>query len=590
MGTEVEPLTSEGQAAAEMQAQPTGSAGQASGKTGAADPFQLKTIFAVARDGDAETSDVRILTQSANGPCPLLALANVLLLRGDVALRSDAPSIRFEALVDILGDLLVRRHAASPEFGDNVMEAITLIPTLMHGLDVNVTYDGGFDTTPALALFAAFGVPLCHGWIWSQQDALEGIYGSSEAISAAVSLSVPLDYNAAGGSSSSSTSSQPESSAIETGWRGVGGFEELKSYNQLVDAVVHGEVASMELSYMKDSAAQDLEIDALPVAMSVIELAVSEVPSERTPILEESASQETGFLPENNPVLFAQPELVSSQSDTLPESATQDNAPEVPDENLHEVAAADSTNEAPAVVLPEPADDAPVDVKGKGKEHSLPIRNYIDESKRRSLEKQVLLGQVAQSFLTSTSTQLTRAGLATLQAKTPPKSLAVLFRNNHFSTLFHHPQLGLFTLVADEGFLRKSCVWETLSLDGDGVFVDGGFGAYVASASDEGLNADVDLKGVDVAAQERAWKEIVEGRAGENDVAGLDTFDRDLALAMSLQEEENRAGQTPSSHSRVPSAQASTQQNEIRNFFQGQQRPSGSAQRQKKDDEGCVIQ
>ena len=35
--------------------------------------------------------------QNENGPCPLLALANVLLLRGGIEIHPDYPEVTFEA-------------------------------------------------------------------------------------------------------------------------------------------------------------------------------------------------------------------------------------------------------------------------------------------------------------------------------------------------------------------------------------------------------------------------------------------------------------------------------------------------------------
>jgi hypothetical protein len=54
---------------------------------------------------------VPVLTQNENGPCPLVALCNVLLLRGDMTLSSDAELVTGEYLLSLLGDLLIRRSS-----------------------------------------------------------------------------------------------------------------------------------------------------------------------------------------------------------------------------------------------------------------------------------------------------------------------------------------------------------------------------------------------------------------------------------------------------------------------------------------------
>lgn len=48
--------------------------------------YTIKTILFMKRR-------VPIMMQNQNGPCPLLALANILLLRNQIQLSPDAPSI-----------------------------------------------------------------------------------------------------------------------------------------------------------------------------------------------------------------------------------------------------------------------------------------------------------------------------------------------------------------------------------------------------------------------------------------------------------------------------------------------------------------
>ena len=44
-----------------------------------------------------------IITQNANGPCPMLAIANVLLLRGKMTLEEGAEIVSSEQLLEYLG-------------------------------------------------------------------------------------------------------------------------------------------------------------------------------------------------------------------------------------------------------------------------------------------------------------------------------------------------------------------------------------------------------------------------------------------------------------------------------------------------------
>ncbi|KAG1460806.1 hypothetical protein G6F56_005863 [Rhizopus delemar] len=108
-----------------------------------------------------------IITQNENGPCPLVAICNVLFLRGDLKLP-DIPVVTFEYLVERLGDYLLTLSNAQVPLED----ILNVLPKLKSGLDVNILFDTihGFEPTPELALFELFHVDLVHGWIVDPQD------------------------------------------------------------------------------------------------------------------------------------------------------------------------------------------------------------------------------------------------------------------------------------------------------------------------------------------------------------------------------------------------------------------------------------
>lgn len=62
------------------------------------------------------------------------------------------------------------------------------------------------------------------------------------------------------------------------------------------------------------------------------------------------------------------------------------------------------------------------------------------------------------------ATQLSSFGLSHLTKILTPGSISILFRNDHFSTLYKHPQSGqLFTLITDAGYAdHPEIVWESL--------------------------------------------------------------------------------------------------------------------------------
>ncbi|KAF9196970.1 hypothetical protein BGZ50_004557, partial [Haplosporangium sp. Z 11] len=133
---------------------------------------------------------IKIITQNQNGPCPLLALCNTLILQGKIEIRPyGRPSIGYDHLLELLADYLLHEdpsesNISSSSSGARVGErvkaektksrleiesALRLLPHLEHGLDVNVFFKSirGFESTAELSLFHTFGVELVHGWVVS---------------------------------------------------------------------------------------------------------------------------------------------------------------------------------------------------------------------------------------------------------------------------------------------------------------------------------------------------------------------------------------------------------------------------------------
>lgn len=72
--------------------------------------------------------------------------------------------------------------------------------------------------------------------------------------------------------------------------------------------------------------------------------------------------------------------------------------------------------------------------------------------------------QTIKSFLSNWPTQLTDYGLQTISRTLKPGQIAILFRNDHFSTVYKEPNFGgLMTLVTDAGYgSHDEIVWESL--------------------------------------------------------------------------------------------------------------------------------
>ncbi|KAL9609095.1 MAG: hypothetical protein Q9167_006109 [Letrouitia subvulpina] len=192
----------------------------------------------------------------------------------------------------------------------------------------------------------------------------------------------------------------------------------------------------------------------------------------------------------------------------------------------------------------------------------------LDEQEQRTLED---VGSV-KYFLNSSPTQLTDYGLDTITETLAPGSVAILFRNDHFSTLYKYPRTGqIFTLVTDMGYAgHDEVVWESLvDVTGEGSeFFSGDFrpvGNHMPSQNKQVSNAtgsdDVGWTTVsrtgghgssknalpkgskdrssDTSSTMNAFSSLTLNVPDDSSRAlSSEQEDHDLALAMQLQEEE----------------------------------------------------
>ncbi|KAJ5469807.1 hypothetical protein N7530_007164 [Penicillium desertorum] len=133
-------------------------------------------------DQSGQLLESPVLVQNQNGPCPLLALINALVLRANpnaqppiVRALSTREQISLGLLIEAMFEELTTCLGPDEEFPD--IEALTQFLTMLHtGMNVNprLTMDSpeGFGTfleTSDLRLYSTFGIPLIHGWLasWS---------------------------------------------------------------------------------------------------------------------------------------------------------------------------------------------------------------------------------------------------------------------------------------------------------------------------------------------------------------------------------------------------------------------------------------
>lgn len=152
-------------------------------------------------------------------------------------------------------------------------------------------------------------------------------------------------------------------------------------------------------------------------------------------------------------------------------------------------------------------------------------------------------------FLRESATQLTSWGIEVIAKAMRPGTFAILFRNDHFSTLYCHPRTAqLLSLVTDAGYGgHEEVVWESLVdvngerteyLSGDFGVVSAGEAAPRGTPSSAGASAS---RGQWTTEQDKRGKGRARDETSPNEASPKhEQEDRDLALALQLQEEEDQ--------------------------------------------------
>ncbi|XP_050228329.1 uncharacterized protein LOC126677647 isoform X2 [Mercurialis annua] len=121
-----------------------------------------------------------VVLQNDNGPCPLLAICNILLLRNNLNLSPDIAEVSQEKLLSLVAERLIdsNSNVNNKDAGyvenqqQNIADAIDLLPRLATGIDVNIKFRriDDFEFTRECAIFDLLDIPLYHGWIIDPQD------------------------------------------------------------------------------------------------------------------------------------------------------------------------------------------------------------------------------------------------------------------------------------------------------------------------------------------------------------------------------------------------------------------------------------
>ena len=350
-----------------------------------------------------------ILCQNQNGPCPLLAIANVLILQDVIHFNVDRQVINLHALSEIVANAFVEKglsqghesEARKDSKQQQLDSALNMIPSMARGLDLNVCFSSvtSFEFTEEISVFDALDIPLLHGWVLDPQDTITYsvvqrnnsynllMFKLVEYRSLQERITCPNKIVESGSKSASITcKTAPDPSHLTRS----SDKESISTAFDLLDSI------------------RPIEVDSSETANSYIEGAAS--------------------IEHTNLILTDIRVYVDDMSLTNSSSCT-----------------------------------------GEIRSKALHLNLTDEKAQGLSAEDKQLLreGKIIESFLNLTASQLTHLGLMALHQHINEEQFAVFFRNNHFSTMFRH-QGHLYLLVTDLGYQHEtSVVWERLDgIDG----------------------------------------------------------------------------------------------------------------------------
>mmetsp|Transcript_9469 Transcript_9469/g.14279 ORF Transcript_9469/g.14279 Transcript_9469/m.14279 type:complete len:578 (+) Transcript_9469:85-1818(+) len=406
-----------------------------------------------------------ILLQNENGPCPLLAAANSLLLKGVLTLPSQvvrANVASTDDVINLLAERTLKSQSDNPDSSHHIDELLQLFPSLQFGMDVNPKFTvgcTGYEYTLGLSALDLMGVELVHGWLIDAQD--------------------------------------------EDNGRVVGS----KTYNELTEMIIMGKEASGEIAKI-DAKIQDLESIHTFLSVDTMRTSIDQGEESRTtgnsaggPDADADADADSSN-PED--ASKGQEDVVKCADATTSTRGKEQealivNAP-VQGEKTDASGDLDALLECADAIAPENENEAiaisNITVQGENEVTTEPVeavmkRLTIAESDdhdsmeaqlanlKLELEKQTKIfqdGSMVEAFLSDTSMQLTYSGLTELHSHVKEGNMCVFFRNNHFATLTKHEGM-LYLLVTDLGYANvREVVWEKLDeINGDTEYADQDF-------------------------------------------------------------------------------------------------------------------
>ncbi|KAJ4871397.1 hypothetical protein Rs2_46970 [Raphanus sativus] len=473
-----------------------------------------------------------IILQNENGPCPLIAICNVLLLRNRMDLYPDRFQVSQERLLNLVANILFDID----DEAEKIIDAINLLPRLAYGINVDIKFRSisDFERTPDLAIFDLLKIPLYHGWIFDPQDyetataigcksyndLMTGLVtlAETQTVMAPIGLDCgecSVDFSAALGTPSqcfSKTRSFADSTptSAEHGRLARGDIEEEIALLQAL-RLSERENLGVELDTRRDSSSGGKSASGYSDVywMSEDDSLVNSVGTA-------SGSTSTPGSGNTCPKTRCDDQFSSKGSGDETDCVVGNNIDV--GENICSPASSKMTSEAlDHDHVPLYEDDKGVTIVGspvcKGDSTPGQISPEGKDTNRLTPEE----GEVIKRFLNNNASQLTFLGLFFLHEGLKEGELCVFFRNNHFYTMLKNDS-ALYNLVTDQGYLtERDLVWENLNqVNGDSDFVTGDFKVFefdsgnwdqqdavsntadyiysINSLSKEGMEIDPDLK------------------------------------------------------------------------------------------------
>ena len=530
---------------------------------------------------------VRVLCQNENGPCPLLAIANLLILSG-VEFPGLSPDVQYVTLDDcvtlIAGHLLDRTASApaSQNVQFQVDDAVKLLPRLARGMDVNVRFRApdDFEFTAEMQIFDLLGIDLLHGWLPDPSQQVE-----------AASLVAELNYNQI--------------------------MERIIDYQAALQELAGGD-APLELPGQTTvqrappaPAAAPANGDGEKIAQDGWEPVAGAGAAGGDPpaaAIGSRAADSPGLPGPAEAKREAGRAGSADPADPDPDPDPDGRAGSAGDGSAARggaaaAAVAEDDGEVKGAGQAASAAAVPVPVPGAGAAAGAPPAGTAAADAEARRRRDVLVeGEVIAAFLNASATQLTYHGLTELHRRLRSGQLACFFRNNHFGTILKEGD-AIYQLVTDQGYADvPQIAWERLdAIDGDTLFCTSDFSRVVAPAQTAEVDADY-LLAVQMSAEgapahpadalappeeERLRREeaaaLAEARLMSESMGGAAPATQeqaDMALALQLQREENamareRAGQAERRGGR-PAARA-----------EGRRAGAGDGRRRK--ERGCTV-